>query len=60
MGQQIQKLRNQKNINTQEELAKKMCVPLQTIRNVENGTELYNGQLVSKLKKILGNFSWEK
>ncbi len=57
MGQKISSLRAEKKW-TQEELAKKLCIPKQTIVLLEQGKEKYNGPLVSKLKKVLGNFSW--
>jgi DNA-binding XRE family transcriptional regulator len=57
MGQKISSLRAEKKW-TQEELAKKLCIPKQTITLLEQGKEKYNGPLVSKLKKVLGNFSW--
>lgn len=57
MGQKISALRVEKKW-TQEELAKKLCIPKQTITLLEQGREKYNGPLVAKLKKVLGNFSW--
>ena len=57
MGKKIASLRNDKKW-TQEELAKKLCIPKKTIIDLEQGKEKYSGPLVSKLKKVLGNFSW--
>ena len=57
MGKKIALLRNEKKW-TQEELAKKLCIPKKTIIDLEQGKEKYSGPLVSKLKHVLGNFSW--
>ena len=58
MGKKIAALRNSKNWS-QEELAKQLNLPKKTITDLEQGgKEKYNGPLVSKLKKVLGNFSW--
>jgi transcriptional regulator with XRE-family HTH domain len=57
MGQKIASLRASKQLS-QEQLAKQMCIPKKTIIDLEQGKEKYNGPLVSKLKKVLGNFSW--
>lgn len=57
MGKKIQSLRNEKGW-TQEELAKKLNIQKKTINDIEQGKEKYSGPLVSKLKKVLGNFSW--
>jgi ribosome-binding protein aMBF1 (putative translation factor) len=57
MGQKIQSLRSQKSW-TQDELAKKLNMPKNTIQSLEQGKEKYSGEMVSKLKKILGNFEW--
>jgi ribosome-binding protein aMBF1 (putative translation factor) len=38
---------------TQEQLAKKMYVQIATIKNVENGTAVYDGSLLNKLKQEL-------
>lgn len=57
MGRKIASLRSEKKW-TQEELAQKMCIPKKTIIDIEQGKEKYNGPLVSKLKKVLGNFKW--
>jgi len=39
---------------TQKDLAVKMCVDVAVINRLEQGRELYNAVLKSKLKKILG------
>ena len=57
MGQKIQSLRAQKGW-TQDELAKKLNMPKNTIQSLEQGKEKYSGDIVSKLKKVLGNFEW--
>jgi len=58
MGKKISSLRNEKGW-TQEQLAQKMNLPKKTITDLEQGgKEKYNGVLVSKLKKVLGNFCW--
>lgn len=57
MGKKIQSLRNEKGW-TQEELAKKLNIQKKTINDIEQGKEKYSGPMVSKLKKVLGNFSW--
>ena len=57
MGKKIALLRNNKKWS-QEELAQKLCIPKKTIIDLEQGKEKYSGPLVSKLKKVLGNFSW--
>ncbi len=57
MGQKIQSLRAQKGW-TQDELAKKLNMPKNTIQSLEQGKEKYSGDMVSKLKKVLGNFEW--
>jgi len=57
MGQKIQSLRVQKGW-TQDELAKKLNMPKNTIQSLEQGREKYSGVIVSKLKKVLGNFEW--
>lgn len=57
MGQTIARLRNAKQW-TQEQLAQRLRIPKQTIVLLEQGKEKYNGPLVAKLKKELGNFDW--
>jgi len=57
MGRKIASLRSEKKW-TQEELAQKLCIPKKTIIDLEQGKEKYNGPLLSKLKRVLGNFSW--
>ena len=57
MGRKIASLRSEKKW-TQEDLAKKLCIPKKTIIDLEQGKEKYNGPLLSELKKVLGNFSW--
>lgn len=58
MGKRIAALRLEKKI-TQEELAKRMGMTKKTISDIEYGNkEKYQGAIVSKLKKVLGNFSW--
>jgi DNA-binding XRE family transcriptional regulator len=57
MGQTIARLRNEKQW-TQEQLAQRLRIPKQTILLLEQGKEKYNGPLVAKLKKELGNFDW--
>jgi ribosome-binding protein aMBF1 (putative translation factor) len=43
---------------TQDELSKKLNMPKNTIQSLEQGREKYSGVIVSKLKKVLGNFEW--
>ena len=38
---------------SQKELASKMCVPVQTIVNYENGKAIPNNQFISKLERTL-------
>lgn len=57
MGKKVSALRAEKGWN-QEQLAQKLNLPKKTITDLEQGKEKYNGPLVSKLKKVLGNFSW--
>jgi len=57
MGRKIASLRALKSW-TQDELAQRMCIPKKTIADLERGNEKYNGPLVSKLKRVLGNFTW--
>ena len=38
---------------SQKELASKMCVPVQTIINYENGKAIPNNQFISKLERTL-------
>ena len=57
MGQKIASLRNEKGW-TQEQLAQQLREPKNKIQALEQGKELYHGPFVSKLKKVLGNFSW--
>ena len=38
---------------TQEQLAKKLYLPIATIKNVENGSAVYDGVLLNKLKQEL-------
>ena len=57
MGKKIAELRVEKGW-TQEDLAKKLCLPKQTIQLLEQGREVYQGALVSKLKRLFGPFTW--
>jgi len=57
MGKRIAALRVEKGWN-QEQLAQRLNMPKKTITDIESGKEKYNGPLVSKLKRVLGNFSW--
>jgi len=57
MGKKIQQLRMAKQL-TQEQLARSIQVHTKIIIDIERGKELYSGMLVSKLKRVLGNFSW--
>ena len=57
MGKKIASLRTEQKL-TQEQLAQKLCISKQVIQSLEQGKEKYNGNLVSKLKRVLGNFDW--
>jgi ribosome-binding protein aMBF1 (putative translation factor) len=53
-GKKIERLRNQKGMK-RSDLANKLNVKENVIESLEKGKELYNGQFLHKLKKILGN-----
>ncbi len=58
MGKRIAALRAEKKL-TQEQFAQKMGMKKNDIADIEYGNKVkYQGQIVSKLKKVLGNFSW--
>jgi DNA-binding XRE family transcriptional regulator len=59
MGKKIALLRTQKQWN-QQQLAEKLGIPKNTMASIENGKELYKGQIVAKLKRndIFGPFTW--
>ena len=58
MGKRIAALRAEKKL-TQEQFAQKMGMKKNNIADIEYGNKVkYQGQIVSKLKKVLGNFSW--
>ena len=50
---QIQQARTAKKM-TQKDLANKLCVPVTTIQNYENGKAIPNGAFISKIGRILG------
>lgn len=53
-GRKVQQLRNTKGWK-RTDLAKRMNVKESVIESIENGKEVYNGQLLHQLKKHLGN-----
>lgn len=53
-GRKVQQLRNAKGWK-RTDLAKRMNVKESLIESIENGKEVYNGQLLHHLKKHLGN-----
>ena len=58
MGKRIAALRAENKL-TQEQFAQKMGMKKNDIADIEYGNKVkYQGQIVSKLKKVLGNFSW--
>ena len=57
MGKKIECLRLQKNWS-QEELANKMSITIDIIKNIEKGTEKYNVIIVNKFKRCFGYFEW--
>jgi len=57
-GQNLSQLRQKQNL-TRVMLAQKLNVKESVISSLENGTEVYNGQLLSKLKRVLGNFEFK-
>jgi len=58
MGKRIAALRAEKKL-TQEQFAQKMGMKKNDIADIEYGNKVkYQGQIVNKLKKVLGNFSW--
>ena len=50
---QIQQARIKKKL-TQKQLATSCNLPISTIKNYENGKVVPNGQILNKLKKVLG------
>ena len=53
-GRRIEQFRTAKGM-CRADLAQKLNVKTNVIENLEKGKELYNGNLLSKLKRILGN-----
>ena len=53
-GKKIERLRTQKGMK-RTDLALKLNVKESVIESLEKGKEVYNGMLLHKLKKILGN-----
>jgi ribosome-binding protein aMBF1 (putative translation factor) len=57
-GQKLAQLRAEKNLN-RKMLALKLNVTENVISSLENGNENYNPELLSKLKRVLGNFDFK-
>tara|TARA_B100000902_G_C27289299_1_gene906250 strand:- start:707 stop:1027 length:321 start_codon:yes stop_codon:yes gene_type:complete len=52
LSKKIQQARLSKNL-TQKQLAQKLSIPPQTINEIETGKYIYNGQVISKIKRTL-------
>jgi len=53
LRKQIQQARTAKKM-TQKDLANKLCVPVTTIQNYENGKAIPNGAFIAKIGRVLG------
>ena len=57
LGRLIKKMRTDRKLS-QEELANKMSITIDIIKNIEKGTEKYNVIFVNKFKRCFGYFEW--
>ncbi len=53
VGKEIQKARDGKNLS-RKQLASQLSVKEKAIEEIENGKGVYNGNLISKIKRVLG------
>ena len=51
-GMKVQQYRNAKSL-TQKELATKLNIPYEQVRDIENGIALKNGTLITKINRYL-------